>query len=148
MTLQLVNDARAGPPVEILLEATAPALFEVDGRIVATHGNGPLITSDAPASGGEVVVMYATGLGPTRPAAIPNRLAEIPAQMADIDRFQVEIDGIPVPRENIEYAGVTPGFAGLFQINLRLPANAPGDPRIRVGYPGRLSPAGPVLPLR
>jgi uncharacterized protein (TIGR03437 family) len=147
-TLQLVNDGRAGPPVEIVLESSAPALFEVEGRAIATHGNGPLVTPVSPARRGEVVVIYATGLGPTTPPAIPNRLPESPAQVAEIGRFRVELEGLPVPRENIEYAGVTPGFAGLFQINLRLPENAPADPRVRIGYPGRMSPAAPLLPLR
>lgn len=146
--LQLVNDGRAGPPVEIMLESSAPALFELEGRAIATHGNGPLVTPDWPARPGEIVVLYATGLGPTTPPAILNRVADRPAQVAEIGRFQVELEGFPVPRENIEYAGVTPGFAGLFQVNLRLPELARPDPRVRIGYPGRMSPTAPLLPLR
>ncbi len=147
--LQLVNDALAGPAVEIMLEAAAPALFEVeDHRVVATHGNGPLVTPEAPAAAGEIVVLYASGLGATSPAALPNRLAEIPAQVADLEHFQVEIGGAAVARADILYAGLTPGFGGLFQINLRLPGGTAADPEIRVGYPGNMSPPGRVLPLR
>jgi uncharacterized protein (TIGR03437 family) len=35
--------------------------------------------------------------------------------------LRVLLDGQPVPSENILYAGITPGYAGLYQVNLRLP---------------------------
>jgi len=36
----------------------------------------------------------------------------------------------------------------LFQINLRIPDDAPADPEIRCGFPEQMSQAGTVLPLR
>jgi uncharacterized protein (TIGR03437 family) len=116
--------------------------------VIATHGNGPLVTPEQPATAGEVVVLYATGLGPTLPAQLPNRLAESAAPVADFERFLVLLNGVPVAREDILYAGVTPGFAGLFQINLRLPMDVPPDPEIRSGYPELLSPPGRILSVR
>ncbi|MEP6962670.1 MAG: hypothetical protein ABI995_11370, partial [Acidobacteriota bacterium] len=42
-TVQLIDSGRAGPAVDIMLTATAPALFERgDQSAIATHGNGPL----------------------------------------------------------------------------------------------------------
>ena len=61
--------------------------------------------------------------------------------------FRVVLNGADVDRGNIQYAGVTPGFAGLFQINLVLPADAPASPQIQIGYGSQLSPAGVILPL-
>jgi uncharacterized protein (TIGR03437 family) len=149
VTLQLVNDGLAGPAINIMLDPVAPALFEVGGPyVIATHGNGPLVTPEWPATAGEVVVLYATGLGPTLPAAIPNRLPEAAAPLAGIAAFDVWIDGVAVARQNILYAGLTPGFAGLFQINLRLPGGTGVDPEIRVGYTGYVSPPGRHLSFR
>ena len=62
--------------------------------------------------------------------------------------FRVVLNGTDVDSHLVLYAGVTPGFAGLFQINLQLPANAPSNPEIRIGYGAQLSPAGRILPLQ
>ncbi len=148
VTLQVVLSGRAGPPVTLRLEESAPALFEAAGRtVIATHGNGPPITPDSTAAPGETVVLYATGLGPTAPQTLPNRIPTAAARLTNT-AFQVWLNGVPVPRERILYAGVTPGFAGLFQVNLQLPPDAPKDPEIPVGTPDRMSPPGPVLPVQ
>lgn len=144
VTLQLVNDGYAGPPVEIQLEATAPALFEYEGRVIATHLDGSLVTESSPAARGEIVVLWATGLGLVTPAAEPGRLPTRAAWLTDRDRFQVLVNGEPVPREHIYYAGVAPGFAGLYQINVRMPAESTPDPEIRVGTSERFSPGRPL----
>ena len=148
VTIQLENYGAAGPPISIPLGNAAPAFFQTDPTtVIATHGNGPLVTKDAPAKPGEVVVLYATGLGVTSPPAIPNQIPFAIAPIADIGHFQVFLNGTPVNGKSIQYAGVTPGFAGLFQINLLLPSDAPADPEIRVSSSGILSPPGRILPL-
>ncbi len=52
------------------------------------------------------------------------------------------LNGVAVDPSKIDYAGVTPGYAGLFQINLTLPDDAPSNPEIRVGSGGILSVPG------
>ena len=148
-TVQLVNDGLAGPAVTITLSASAPVLFQSDATtVVATHGNGPPVTAQQPAQRGEVVVLYATGLRATVPAAIPNQIPETAAWIADRADFRVALNGADVDPANIQYAGVTPGFAGLFQINVLLPGDAPDNPHIQIGYGSQLSPAGVILPLQ
>ena len=146
VSLQVVLSGRAGPPVSLTLEESAPGLFEADGYVIATHGNGPVITDESPAAPGEVVVLYATGLGPTSPASLPNRIPSAAAKLTN-PAFGVWLNGVPVPKSRILYAGVTPGFAGLFQINLHLPPDAAPDPEVRVGTPERMSPPGRHLRL-
>ncbi len=64
--IQVVNNGAVGPSIPITIGVAAPALFQVDSTVViATHGNGPLVTRDSPAKRGEIVVLYATGLGAT-----------------------------------------------------------------------------------
>jgi uncharacterized protein (TIGR03437 family) len=149
VTLQVVLSGRAGPPVSLQLEDSAPGLFETaDHFVVATHGNGPLVTAEAPATSGEVVVLYATGLGPTSPMTPANRIPSAAAKLTNMTGFRVWLNGSPVPQERILYAGVAPGFAGLFQINLQLPESAPPDAEIRVGSADHLSPPGRYLRVR
>jgi uncharacterized protein (TIGR03437 family) len=148
-TVQLINDGLAGPPVTITLAPSAPVLFQSDATTaIATHGNGPLVTAALPSQRGEIVVLYATGLGPTLPAAIPNQIPQAAAWIVDRVDFRVMLNGADVDHGNIQYAGVTPGFAGLFQINLLLPPDAPANPQIQIGYGSQLSPAGVILPLQ
>jgi uncharacterized protein (TIGR03437 family) len=148
-TVQLVDSGLAGPPVSIMLGTAAPALFQADALdVIATHGNGPVVTPASPAAKGETVVLYATGLGPTLPAAIPDQIATSAAPLANLADFRVLLNGSAVDAHLILYAGVTPGFAGLYQINLQLPSNAPTNPEIRIGFSTVMSPAGRILPVQ
>ena len=147
--VQLLNDGLAGPPITITLAPAAPVLFQQDAaNVIATHGNWPPVTPDSPAQSGEIVVLYATGLGPTMPPAIPNQIPEAAAPISSQNSFRVLLNGADVDPRAIQYAGVTPGYAGLFQINLRLPGTTPPNPEIRIGYGDQLSPAGRFLPVR
>jgi uncharacterized protein (TIGR03437 family) len=146
--VELENDGIYGPPIQIMLSPSAPVLFQSDPTtVIATHGNGPLVTSTSPAQAGEVVVLYATGLGPTAPAALPNQVAQSAAWIVDLADFHLLLNGSPVDPRLILYAGVTPGYAGLFQINLRLPAGCPSNPQIQIGSGTQISPAGLILPV-
>jgi len=144
--LQLELDGIAGPPVAITLGSTAPGLWQVDAiTILAVHLDGSLITASSPARAGEVIVMWATGLGPTLPAQIPNRVAPAAAQIAAKNEFQLSIDGTAVEPSRLLYVGAAPGFAGVYQINLLLPESVPRNPEIRISTIERVSPPGRIL---
>jgi uncharacterized protein (TIGR03437 family) len=148
-TVLLENQGRYGPSISITLATAAPVLFQSDAStVVATHGNGPLVTPQAPAQAGEVVVLYATGLGPTEPAVVAHEIPVAAASIVDRADFQVVLNGVPVDPRLVLYAGVTPGFAGLYQINMYLPADCPPNPEVRIGFGGSLSPAGRILPVQ
>ena len=142
-TVQLVIDGLAGPPISITLGIAAPALFQLDQQtIIATHADGSLITQAASAKPGDVVVLYATGLGQTVPPVGYGELPTGAAQLQMLTSFRVLLDGNPVDYSAIAYAGIAPGFAGLYQINLAIPASTGSNPEIRlaigdvVGIPG------------
>ncbi len=84
----------------------------------------------------------ASGNQRLRSSAGPSRVAAWP--VANRGDFQVQLNGIAVDPKSIQYVGDTPGFAGLFQINLRLPANSPPNPEIRIGFTGSLSPPAAI----
>ncbi|MEO5923959.1 MAG: IPT/TIG domain-containing protein [Bryobacteraceae bacterium] len=149
VTMQVVLSGRAGPPVTLELGESAPGLFETDDHyVIATHGNGPVVTAEFPAERGEVIVLYATGLGPTSPLTQANRIPTTAAKLSNFSAFQVWLNGVAIPTDHILYAGVTPGFAGLFQVNVQLPADAPPNPEIQLGTPDRMSPSGRYVRLR
>jgi uncharacterized protein (TIGR03437 family) len=148
-TIQLVREGWAGPPVRITLHDVAPALFQMDAEtVVSTRADFSLISEEAPAHPGDYVILWATGLGRTVP---PTVYGHIPLGAAIIQRlgeFRVLLDGVAVDAGRIGYAGVAPGYGGLYQINFRLPAIVSEDPEIQIAIGDEISPRGLRLPLR
>jgi uncharacterized protein (TIGR03437 family) len=147
--VQLERQGCAGPPIAITLGETAPSLFQTDAiTVLGTHGDYSLITASAPAQPGEEIVLYATGLGATVPAAIPNQVWPAPAVLAAASGFQVLLNGVAIDSKYIDYAGAMPDYAGLYQINVTMPPDAPANPEVRIGTGGVISPPGRVLPVQ
>lgn len=136
-----------GPIVTVTLGNAAPAMFEYPaGTAIATHVNGSLVSSEAPATAGEIVTLWATGLGGTNPQLEDGVLPAAAQWLSQLNQFDVQIDGVPLDPGAILYAGVAPGYAGLYQVNVRLPVPLPSNPEIRLALAGTLSPPGMILP--
>jgi len=136
--VSVVREGVTGPPVTITLVSSAPALFSTaTGFAIATHLDGSLLSDAHPGRAGEFVVVYSTGLGSTSPNPPPG---VIPTTAATIDLFSdlsVSLNGTPLPSVLVPYAGVTPGYAGLYQLNVKLPPQVPVDPAIQVSVGGQ-----------
>jgi len=147
--VRVVVEGLTGPEITVTLVGAAPALFPMaGGYCITTSADGKLLTADAPAHANDFVVVYVTGLGQTSPNP---PLAVIPAtaaQMTGLTSLQVALNGTALDPVRIKYAGLTPGSAGLYQINLVLPDGTGPDPEIWVSA-GSLPPqTGLKLPLR
>ena len=102
----------------------APGLFEFNtsGRelLVAAHADGSIVTPDNPARPGETIVVYGTGFGPVDRAQRSGVAAEGLARVTGDVRATV--GGLDAA---VSFAGLTPGFVGLYQANVTLPASLP-----------------------
>lgn len=144
--LQVTRDGTAGPRVPITLVDIAPVVFALnETTILATHMDGSLVTQAAPSRPGEDLVIYASGLGQTAPPLTAGQLARGAAQLSRRSEFRLLLDNQPC--EVVFYAGVAPGFAGLYQINFRVPAGLKSSPQLRLGLGDRTSPEGYRLVL-
>ena len=142
LTLQIGRDGFSGPPVMVTLQTTAPALFaDSAGNAIATHLDGSLLTSSAPAAPGEWVVIYCLGMGRTIPDAsdFAPALTAAPLVETNFQQLVLTLNGQAVDRSRINYAGLTPGCAGLYQINLKMPDSPPANPQIAVAVAGNQS---------
>jgi uncharacterized protein (TIGR03437 family) len=149
VSLVLARDSQAGPTVSIQLNATSPGLFLWNGNnAVAGHLNGVALSDASPAVPGEIVVIYAEGLGRTSPDTASGQLATSAFQIYYLSQLQVLLNGIPCPPGNVLYAGLAPGFAGLYQINLRLPDDIAANPQIQVSVGPQTSAAFIQLPVQ
>jgi uncharacterized protein (TIGR03437 family) len=137
----VARDSQAGPTVSIQLNSTSPGLFLWNGNnAVAVHLNGQVISAASPAVPGEIVVLYAAGLGRTSPDTANGQLATSAFSLYYASQLQVLLNGTPVPPGSILYAGLAPGFAGLYQLNLQLPAGLTANPQIQVAVGSQISP--------
>lgn len=110
----------------------SPGVFTVDysGAHQAAVLNSDLsynsdfdkLPGSRPEASGSVVVIYATGQGRTTPLVPDGQPAPFgPLAVAD-GVTAVTIGGLPA---NVSYSGLAPGFVGLWQINVSLPASLP-----------------------
>ena len=109
----------------VTLNASAPGIFQFgQRRAVVQNQDGTLNAYDNPARPGSVIVAYLTGQGALdnllvagqAAAAKPLSAAALPVSAAFGDK----------PGE-VLFAGMTPGFVGLLQVNLRVPNGIAGD---------------------
>ena len=102
----------AQQPIEV--KDVAPAIFSVSAQTAAiVNADGTLVTPDNPARRGGVIVIFATGLG----------------AVASQGNLQVAQSAVTAVLNGVElkpaFAGLTPGFIGLYQVNLAIPAAMP-----------------------
>jgi uncharacterized protein (TIGR03437 family) len=141
-------DGLVGPEIEITLAPAAPGLFQLDPvNAVATLADGTVLTPAAPAKPGDIVLLWATGLGKTSPPAIYGQLPEAAARLVEGANLSILLDGIAVDPGAIQYAGQAPGFAGLYQINFTLPMSTAANPEIRLQLDDAISIPGVHLPV-
>jgi len=116
--------------------------FSGENRAIVTHLDGSLVTRQNPASPNETVVIWGTGIGPVD---VEQKSGE-PASATSLARTRIT-PRITVAGSacNVLFAGLTPGFTGLYQMNVTLPANLPsGDQPLVVTSNGIASNAAVV----
>jgi uncharacterized protein (TIGR03437 family) len=138
--LSVSYNGRTGIAQPVALAPADPGLLTADGSgtgqgVVVAAGTGALAAparafpGSGPVSRGDYVVIYATGLGvvqnplPSGAAAsatILSPLANTPA---------VTIGGVPA---YVQFAGLAPGFVGLYQVNASVPQSAPSGDTVAV----------------
>jgi uncharacterized protein (TIGR03437 family) len=105
----------------------SPGLFLTDaaGDAAVVHQNGQPVSAASPAAGGEIVEIFATGLGPVSNQPADNAAAPTKPLAMDQTAPVVTIGGMSA---KVLFAGLAPGFAGLNQIDVVVPAGLPSGP--------------------
>lgn len=142
-------DGVNGPDVPIEITAAAPAFFQLDAtNAVATQPDGTVITPQNQARPGDIVILYLTGLGAVVPPLDDREVPQTALWIQEFSSLQITLNGTPVDPSDILYAGVAPGFAGLYQVNLHLPSTVAKNPAIRAVLGKQSSPDGVILPVQ
>jgi uncharacterized protein (TIGR03437 family) len=100
-----------------------------NGPAVVHASDSSLVTTANPAKAGELLSLYATGLGPTIPGVDPGQ--PFPASPPSVVSSPVTVTVNGTDAE-VLYAGGYPGSVDGYQVNFRLPATTTGPSLIQV----------------
>ena len=115
---------------KLTIAAATPGIFTVsgagNGQSYVVHASDySLVTASSPAVPGEYLAIFCTGLGATSPPAAEGHPAPIATILAT--SYFVSLNSRVVTPS---YAGLAPGYAGLYQVNFQVPANQPSGPTV------------------
>ncbi|MCW5981576.1 MAG: hypothetical protein KIT09_26055 [Bryobacteraceae bacterium] len=124
--------SRIATPEPVTVSTAQPAIFTKNdpdqGAIVNVQGD--LVDAAHPVHAGEAVLIFCTGLGPVDPPAAAGSAAPsaepFPRTTVPVS---VTIGGRPA---TLLYAGLAPGFAGLYQVNALVPEGVTPGNRVPV----------------
>jgi uncharacterized protein (TIGR03437 family) len=144
--LVVQRDSALSLPESVTIASGGPGVFAQnsqgtgDGSIQDYPPTGPYFTVDSthPASAGDVLVIYCAGLGAVYPPVPAGSAAPSSPPAITVNPVSVTIGGMQVP---VGFAGLTPTFTGLYQINTVVPAGlASGNQPVVITVAGQQSP--------
>ncbi len=135
-----------GNVVTVPLADYAPAFFETGGGVAAALDAGNrVISADNRASRGQVIQLFANGLGPVTNQPASGEPARAVPLSETTARPTVTIGGLDA---RVEWSGLTPTLHGLYQVNVTVPADLdPGTHPVIVRIGGKTSKPS-SLPVR
>jgi uncharacterized protein (TIGR03437 family) len=102
----------------------------------------------APAKPGDILTIYGVSFGPTNPAVAPGASSATIAPASNTPTVQLGTTTLTL-NSGLLYAGISPGTAGLYQVNIQVPAGlADGDYPIVLNLGSFSTPAGAYLTVK
>jgi uncharacterized protein (TIGR03437 family) len=98
---------------------TTPAFFENSGIAAALDQNYAVVTAANPVKRGQLVQLYMNGLGPLDHQPASGDPASGTTLATTKNAPKVSIGGQDAP---VQFSGLAPGFPGLYQVNVTVPA--------------------------
>jgi uncharacterized protein (TIGR03437 family) len=144
-TLTVTANGAASAPFNLTLATYAPAILTAGGA-----GTGPatiftpknvMVTLAAPASPGDNLTIFATGLGPTNP---PTPTGVVTAANPLVTTPTVTVSGVAA---KVLYSGSAPNIGGAIQIVFTVPAGVQGTQPLVLTIGGVSSSASVTVPL-
>lgn len=130
----VTNSNGAGAPATLGVGDYAPAIFATaSGAAIVKAKDGSLVSASNPASAGDSLIVYATGLGPTAPAFTSGEILTsdvswfgtipVTAKIGSADAVVQTVTGVPA-------------FAGLYAVTLTVPSGVPaGTAKLQLQMP-------------
>jgi uncharacterized protein (TIGR03437 family) len=135
-TVEILQDTKRSQTVSLIVDQFAPSLFSANQR---GDGQGAMriagsaavpapentFPGSRPARNGEVVEVYATGLGPVTNQPASGAAASTTSLSRAMAEVTATAGGVPA---RVAFAGLAPGTVGLYQVNIEITPELPrGD---------------------
>jgi uncharacterized protein (TIGR03437 family) len=136
--VKVTIDFSPGTVVTVPLSNYSPGFFLANGLAAALDLNYAVITTSNPAVHGQVVQLYANGLGPVSPQPSSGDLAGSSPVSNTTTPCVVMIGGV---QATVGFCGLTPGLPGLYQANVTVPSSlTAGTYPVTIAIGGQTSP--------
>ncbi|MDE3198095.1 MAG: IPT/TIG domain-containing protein [Acidobacteriota bacterium] len=154
--VQVTNSNGTSPVAMVTLQSASPAFFvwgaryvaatRVDYSYVGPPGLFGSAVTTTPAKPGDTLILWGTGFGPTNPAVPAGQNTPSTGIATPADGITVAIGGI---QAQVLGAALTPGVAGVYQIVVQVPPNAPnGNLQVSAQVAGLFSPPNIFLAVQ
>jgi len=153
--LLVLRGSAISVPAPIAIFDSEPAILATNGSgsgqgvifKVDAQGNSVLADANNPASAGDVLVMYCVGLGAVKPAVTAGDGAPGSPPSKATELVTTTIGGQPA---TVQFAGLSPGLAGLYQVNVTVPGGIPpgGQVPVAVSVAGKSSSGGIYMGIK
>jgi uncharacterized protein (TIGR03437 family) len=113
-------------PQPVIIATAAPGIFTTDGNQGnVVDLNNKMIDPGNPATAGDSIVIYCTGLGEVDPPLAAGQTPPATPLFQTINPVSVTVGGVDA---QVTFSGMTPGSVGLYQVKAIVPAGvSPGD---------------------
>jgi uncharacterized protein (TIGR03437 family) len=106
------------------VSVSLPVLDAAPGILALAHPDGRVVSASAPVSGGQMIIVYAAGLGALQ---LPVRAGD-PGPSNPLAACSHPVEALVGSQSLVpDYAGLAPGLPATYQVNVKLP------PSIRAG---------------
>ena len=124
-------------PERVVIATAQPGIFSKNasgqgqGVVLAVRPGGAQTFAEpgAPARPGDTLVIYCSGLGVTNPPVAAGAAAPLDRLSSATSPVKLFIGGVEA---SITFAGLTPGSAGLYQVNAVIPSGVPAGDAVPV----------------
>lgn len=120
--VKVTIDYTPGAPIGIPIQAYAPAFYTSSGQVIALDTNYVLITQGHAAVRGQEVQLFVNGLGPVSNQPASGDPASPTGTPLSKTTSPVTIT-IGTQTVTADFAGLAPGYAGLYQVNFLVPSS-------------------------
>ena len=135
-------------PASVTFADGGPAVFlTAQGagivQVAKPDGTAFLVDAAHPATAGDALIIYCAGLGAVTPSVPAGSPAPLTSLVTTVNPVTVTIGGIPA---TMLFAGLAPGYVGLYQINVVVPPGVTPSSTVPlvITTAGQSSPAAPI----